>query len=101
MNEEHCDVALKLCVPKRVTQSEGGKVVGILTDGDVRRRLPGDDDPASAVMTYSPLSAPLGATVEDLIKMMTVSRVTCLVIRDDRDALVGIVHMQDCLAFAL
>lgn len=78
-----------------------GKVVGICTDGDVRRRLPDPKDQIETVMTTEPLSAPTSATVSDLIKMMNLHRVTSLILRDQQDGLVGIVHMQDCLKLAI
>jgi outer membrane lipoprotein-sorting protein len=57
VDEEHCDAALKLCVPKVVTQLSGGKVelVTKLTQVELNVEVPGDD--------FSP-RAPEGWTTE-------------------------------------
>jgi arabinose-5-phosphate isomerase len=78
---------------------ENGKLVGIITDGDLRRRLSPDmfAKDARALMTANPKTIAPDAPVADAIAIMNAKRITLLfAVEDGRP--VGVVHMHDLLA---
>ena len=82
---------------------DGGRLVGIVTDGDLRRHLgaPGFlDEPVAAVMTAAPRTIAPGALAAEALADMTERdpAVTQLfVLRRDGEPPVGVVHLHDCL----
>ncbi len=78
-----------------------GQLLGILTDGDVRRlvcagKLDGDA-PVDAVMNASPLHAAPGQQAAEVLDIMESKAITVLpVVAQDR-TLAGMVHMHDVL----
>ncbi len=86
---------------------EGGKLVGIITDGDLRRHMSDGilARQAGDLMTAAPLTIRAGALAAEAVGLMNnrANPITCLfVIGDDADAAappapVGIIHMHDCL----
>ena len=78
---------------------ENGKLIGIITDGDLRRRLTPDmfTRDARALMTPNPLTIPSDASIADAIAIMNAKRITILFAVDDGKP-VGVVHMHDLLA---
>lgn len=86
-----------------------GQLVGVITDGDLRRHLeqPAGSDPlaeaASSFMTASPKTIRQGALVAEAAGLMNRARITSLfvVADEERDASaptpVGIIHLHDCL----
>jgi arabinose-5-phosphate isomerase len=78
---------------------ENGKLIGIITDGDLRRRLTPDmfAKDARALMTASPVTIASDAPVADAIAIMNAKRITIL-FAVDNGAPVGVVHMHDLLA---
>jgi arabinose-5-phosphate isomerase len=78
---------------------EGGKLIGIVTDGDLRRKLTPDTfaKDARAIMTAAPLTVAPDAPIADAIAIMNGKRITLLfAVEDGRP--VGVVHMHDLLA---
>lgn len=78
---------------------EGGKLVGIITDGDLRRKLTPEmfAKTAREIMTAGPKVIAPGAPVADAIAIMNDKRITLLfAVEDGRP--VGVVHMHDLLA---
>ncbi len=78
---------------------EGGKLIGIVTDGDLRRKLTPDmfAKDARAIMTARPLTIAPTAPIADAIAIMNEKRITLLfAVEDGRP--VGVVHMHDLLA---
>jgi len=78
----------------------GGAIVGIFTDGDLRRCLPGMRDVGAVgvagVMSRSPRTMRPDRLAIDCIELMeTPPRVTQLLIADERGALVGALHLHD------
>jgi arabinose-5-phosphate isomerase len=77
---------------------DGGRLVGIITDGDLRRHM-GDDlvrRAAGAIMTPSPKTIRPGALAAEAVKEMQGNKITNLfVVEDDRP--IGILHLHDCL----
>jgi arabinose-5-phosphate isomerase len=84
-----------------------GKLVGIITDGDIKRILMGNPDvrdireiTVGNVMTPNPRTIERSALVARAIQKMEADPkrlITCLMIVDSGGYPVGIVHMHDCL----
>ena len=79
----------------------GGRLTGILTDGDVRRAvLRGTYGPrvgVTHIMTRNPRFARQTQSVAELIDIMEQKAITVLPITDDDHRLVGLVHLHDLL----
>ena len=80
--------------------TEADRLVGIITDGDLRRHMDGLLGlTAGAVMTRGPRSVAPDALAELAVAMMNDGKITCLFVADPQQAGValGIVHIHDCL----
>jgi arabinose-5-phosphate isomerase len=78
---------------------ESGKLIGIVTDGDLRRKLTPEmfAKDARAIMTANPKTIAPDAPIADAIAIMNSKRITLLfAVEDGRP--VGVVHMHDLLA---
>lgn len=79
---------------------EDGRLVGVVTDGDVRRALARPEALREAVTTVTskrPFTAPPTILVSELLAMMNSSRITSIfIIEGDRPT--GIVHVHDLLS---
>ncbi|MBA4358479.1 MAG: KpsF/GutQ family sugar-phosphate isomerase, partial [Desulfovibrio sp.] len=78
------------------------RLVGVLTDGDVRRMLFNKNgyDPAwpvSALMTRKPQSAPATATAAQVLDLMEARQITVLPVLTAEGGLAGLVHVHDLL----
>jgi arabinose-5-phosphate isomerase len=74
-------------------------LIGIITDGDLRRHYGGDISNLTAgdIMTENPRTAPPEALAGDVLALMSREKITALfVVKDKRP--VGIVHVHDCLS---
>ena len=81
-------------------RSPGGRLSGIITDGDLRRHMDGLlENSASDVMTRSPLTIDPDALAEEALALMNERKVTCLfaVSAESVGAPEGILHIHDCL----
>jgi len=78
---------------------EGGKLIGIITDGDLRRKLSPEMFAKTArdIMTASPKTIAPDAPLVDAIAIMNEKRITLLFAVEDGKP-VGVVHMHDLLA---
>ena len=81
---------------------QDGRLSGIITDGDVRRRLlSGDQDfllgPVRRVMTRSPKHISQDALASEALRMMREAKVDQLPVTDDQGMAVGIIDVQDLL----
>ncbi len=78
---------------------ENGKLVGIVTDGDLRRKLTPEmfSRDARALMTANPQTIAPDAPIADAIAIMNAKRITIL-FAVEGGAPVGVVHMHDLLA---
>ena len=76
----------------------GGRLAGIITDGDLRRHMANGllSRPASEVMTQQPKTIAPDALASEALGRMTASKITSLFVADD-DVPVGILHLHDCL----
>ena len=80
-----------------ITNSEG-ELVGIITDGDLRRHI-GDnlmERTVDEVMTPDPKTVPSDILVASALEALESATITALLVVDDRRP-VGIVHMHDLL----
>lgn len=81
--------------------SADGNVLGIFTDGDLRRFLDDNRDihntPISTVMTASFKSITANALASEAAKIMQDNEIYTLVVKDEQDAFCGIITMHDLL----
>lgn len=76
-------------------------LLGILTDGDVRRCVRRQTNFGSKtvddLMTKSPLTIDEGASLAATLEIMEKKEITALVVVDDKKRLIGYVHLHDIL----
>jgi len=81
---------------------EGGHLVGVITDGDLRRNIErGLDHSAAEFMTRNPKTIAADALVDDALTLFEEYRITALfVVEDDGRGKkpVGVLHIHDCPA---
>ncbi|MCC6502936.1 MAG: KpsF/GutQ family sugar-phosphate isomerase [Deltaproteobacteria bacterium] len=80
---------------------DGGRLVGIITDGDLRRSLERGGDilnmKASELMTKNPKLIPGDSLAETALKVMEDNSITSLFVIDASGDAVGVLHMHDLL----
>ena len=81
---------------------EAGRLVGVLTDGDVRRMLVNENGynpawPVSAFMTVNPRSVAATASAAQVLDLMEAKQITVLPVLADDGSLAGLVHVHDLL----
>ncbi len=80
-------------------------IIGIFTDGDLRRALDRGEDVRSVVigdvMTHSPLTTSPATLAAEALTVMENRKITALVVANDRNEPVGVLHMHDLLAAGL
>ncbi|KAF0177771.1 MAG: arabinose-5-phosphate isomerase [Caulobacteraceae bacterium] len=78
---------------------KGGALIGVITDGDLRRRLNADafTKTAEALMTPAPKTIAPDAPLADAITLMADTRITAL-FAVEAGKPVGVVHMHDLLS---
>lgn len=77
-----------------------GRLVGIVTDGDLRRHMAGLlTHTAGEVMTQNPRTVPPGALAEKAVAEMRDRKITCLFVLDPAGdgRATGILNIHDCL----
>ncbi|MDR2368727.1 MAG: KpsF/GutQ family sugar-phosphate isomerase [Deltaproteobacteria bacterium] len=79
---------------------EGGKLVGIITDGDLRRHMgPGLMETAcSGVMTKTPVSFAPGTLAAKALSVMQAKAITNAFVLDPEGRPLGVIHIHDLLA---
>ena len=84
--------------------SAQGTLAGIITDGDIRRKLSADIMTKSArdIMTRTPKTAAPDMLVVEAMAIMNdlknaFRKITCLLVVDDSGKPVGLLHIHDCL----
>lgn len=82
------------------TVVENGKVIGIITDGDIRRMLEKNDEihhlTAKDIMSHNPKSIAPDAMAVDAVKVMQKFDISSILVIEN-DEFKGIVHFQDLL----
>ena len=80
---------------------DDGKLLGIFTDGDLRRHLAKDaaflNETMSAVMTSNPKRIVLGSLAQEAAKIMEDYQIDELPVVDDSGKLCGVIDVQDLL----
>ena len=82
----------------------GGKLVGVITDGDLRRHMDGLlDRNAAEVMTPTPKTIDKTSLAQEALGLMNERKITTLFVIDAAapDVPVGILHLHDCLRAGL
>ncbi len=78
-----------------------GKVLGVFTDGDLRRRIEAGTDlrsvTAGEVMHPNPRHIAPDALAADAAEMMETHGITSVLVVDAEDRLVGVVHIRDLM----
>jgi len=80
-------------------QDASGNLVGIYTDGDLRRTLAQQTDvnsPITEVMTKNPVTAKPDMLAAELVTVMKAKKIGALIITDS-GCVVGALNMQDLL----
>jgi arabinose-5-phosphate isomerase len=84
-----------------VVVNDEGAMVGVLTDGDVRRALTHNPDVSTIqlrqVMTVSPKTISAAALAVAALRQMEANKITALVCVDAQQTPVGVLHMHDIL----
>ncbi len=77
---------------------DGDRLVGIITDGDLRRHMKSDlmDAPVTEVMTRSPRTIAPDALVAEALEVIS-RKISALLVVDSGGTVVGIVHFHDLL----
>jgi len=80
-------------------KDEDGRLIGIITDGDLARHMDADlmRRRAGEVMTAGPKTIGAKALAANALGQMNDSQITCLFVVDDDGIPVGIVHVHDIL----
>jgi arabinose-5-phosphate isomerase len=78
---------------------ESQKIVGIITDGDLRRHIDQQflDHTAETVMTKNPIVTAAETLAVEAIAVMNKKSITSLLVLDENKKAVGILHLHDCL----
>lgn len=81
-----------------VAVTEGARLLGIITDGDLRRNLDGlMDKTAGAVATADPRTIAPDALLTEALGMMNTAKISALCAVDDKGHLMGLIHIHDIL----
>ena len=76
-----------------------GRLAGVITDGDLRRQLSGDNPvlqrTAGDVMSTAPHTIEPSTLAAQALRIMEVHRITALVITNDTQRVEGVVHLHD------
>jgi len=79
--------------------NENGRLIGIITDGDLRRSMAEHPDllklTARDVMTPSPKTLPPDTLAGTAITFMNRNKITVVFVTDEEERPIGIVHMHD------
>lgn len=80
---------------------DGGRLVGIFTDGDLRRLVEEEEDfisrKSGEVKIANPKRIDREALAEKALRIMEVNKITSLVIVDGEDRPIGLLHIHDIL----
>lgn len=81
--------------------SDDHKIIGIITDGDLRRMLQSQKDvsglQAIDVMTRNPISAQLGNLAYTSFQQMRDKSITQILVVDDSNTYMGMIHLHDLI----
>lgn len=99
----HLKEAIIVMTSKRlgcvVVVDDQNKLLGLITDGDLRRHINDimHDSYVEDVMTINPKTATPHMLVSQAIAIMNEKKITNLCVVDQKNIVVGIIHIHDCL----
>ena len=75
------------------------KLVGIITDGDLRRKMNNNimSSSISEIMTYNPISVNSNITSSELLNIMENKKITNVFVVNKNEMPIGIIHIHDLL----
>jgi len=81
---------------------ESDTLIGIITDGDLKRHMADDllQKPASEIMSRNPKAISEKSLAAEALKIMTETPgqyITSLIVLDDMNKVTGLIRLQDCL----
>ncbi len=80
-------------------RDEGGALLGVVSDGDLRRLLERDADPLSRraedLMTRSPMTITPEKLAAEGLRVMESKKITFLVVLDEAGGVAGVLHLHD------
>jgi arabinose-5-phosphate isomerase len=80
---------------------ENSKIVGMITDGDIRRMLEANESitalTAADIMTKNPKTMPANAMAIDALHTLENFDITQILVVDETDSYVGIIHLHDLI----
>lgn len=80
---------------------DGDKVVGIITDGDIRRMIEKTKDltnvKASDIMGHNPVSLQLGTLASDAMQIVKEKNITQIIVVNESGVYAGMVHLHDLI----
>ncbi|TOB47696.1 CBS domain-containing protein, partial [Vibrio parahaemolyticus] len=77
------------------------KLLGMITDGDIRRGLLNDlmlTDPVAKVMNSNPITAKQGASKEQLVELMEQKQILSVPLLDQENKVVGLETLHSALS---
>ena len=79
--------------------NNSGQLVGIVTDGDIRRNMSKDLflEQVAQIMTKNPKIIDKDKLISEALKTMTTNKITSLFIIDELQKAAGIIHIHQCL----
>ena len=81
-----------------VVMTEGGALHGVVTDGDLRRNISNlTSGTAGSFASSNPMTVRPDTLAADALALMNSARITVLLVVDDVQHPVGILHMHDLL----
>lgn len=81
---------------------EGGRLTGIITDGDLRRNMDGlMARSAGEVATRGPKVIRRGSLASEALHDMNSRKISALFVLDNEDRVAGLLHIHDCLRAGL
>lgn len=83
--------------------TDGEKLIGIVSDGDLRRNMSATllQQKTAEIMTANPITINPEDPAAKALGVMNSKHITSLMVVDDNQTVVGIVHMHDCLRAGL
>ena len=83
------------------TVTQNNTLVGILTDGDLRRAFDNNaniyETPVHAVMTKTPQVISSNTLAADALTIMNTKKITALIITNEHNHPIGVIHLHDIL----
>jgi len=85
-----------------ITDPRGGALVGVITDGDLRRHMRPDllDARVEQVMTRAPKTLRADQLASEALELFNASKITAAIVTDDGEP-IGVVHLHDLLRAGL